>query len=69
MSIIDVKAGDQACDAASEDLYAKLGKAGLDVIYDDTDDRARAEFATADLMGIPSQLIVGPRSIANGEVN
>jgi prolyl-tRNA synthetase len=63
-----MKTGDQACDAASGDLYAKLGKAGLDVIYDDTDDRAGAKFATADLIGIPTQVIVGPRSIANGEV-
>ena len=68
VSIINMKTGDQGCDAASEDLYAKLGKAGLDVIYDDTDDRAGAKFATADLIGIPTQIIVGPRSIANGEV-
>ena len=68
VSIINMKAGDTACDNASEDLYARLGKAGLDVIYDDTDDRAGAKFATADLIGIPVQIVVGPRSIANGEV-
>jgi prolyl-tRNA synthetase len=68
VAIINMKTGDQACDSASGDLYAKLGKAGLDVIYDDTDDRAGAKFATADLIGIPTQIIVGPRSIANGEV-
>ena len=68
VSIINMKTGDQACDAASEDLYARLGKAGLDAIYDDTDDRAGAKFATADLIGVPVQIIVGPRSIANGEV-
>jgi prolyl-tRNA synthetase len=68
VSVINMKTGDQACDAAAEDLYAKLSKAGLDVIYDDTDDRAGAKFATADLIGIPSQIVVGPRSIANGEV-
>jgi prolyl-tRNA synthetase len=68
VAIINMKAGDSACDAASGDLYAKLGNAGLDVIYDDTDDRAGAKFATADLIGIPTQIIVGPRSIANGEV-
>ena len=68
VSVINMKTGDAACDGACEDLYAKLGKAGLDVIYDDTDDRAGAKFATADLIGIPSQVVVGPRSIANGEV-
>jgi prolyl-tRNA synthetase len=68
VSIINMKTGDQACDSASGDIYAKLGKARLDVIYDDTDDRAGAKFATVDLIGIPTQIIVGPRSIANGEV-
>lgn len=39
-----------------------------DVLYDDTDDRAGQKFATADLIGVPMQIIVGPRSAANGEV-
>lgn len=66
--IINMKAGDAACDAASEKLYGELTKAGKDVLYDDTDDRAGQKFATADLIGIPLQIIVGPRSIAAGEV-
>jgi prolyl-tRNA synthetase len=68
VSIINMKVGDQACDAASETLYASLSKAGLDVLYDDTDDRAGAKFATADLIGVPTQVVVGPRSVASGEV-
>lgn len=68
VSIINMKSGDAACDTASESLYAQLSKAGFDVLYDDTDDRAGAKFATADLIGVPTQVIVGPRSIANGEV-
>ncbi|MDB5553249.1 MAG: proS [Rhizobium sp.] len=66
--IINMKVGDQACDAASEGLYASLSRAGLDVLYDDTDDRAGAKFATADLIGVPTQIVVGPRSVASGEV-
>lgn len=66
--VINMKAGDAACDAACEKLYADLSKAGKDVLYDDTDDRAGQKFATADLIGVPVQIIVGPRSIANGEV-
>lgn len=66
--IINMKAGDAACDGACETLYSKLGKAGFDALLDDTDDRAGAKFATADLIGVPVQIIVGPRSIANGEV-
>lgn len=66
--IINMKAGDAACDAACEKLYYQLSNAGKDVLYDDTDDRAGQKFATADLIGVPLQIIVGPRSVANGEV-
>ncbi|PZU73338.1 MAG: proline--tRNA ligase [Rhizobium sp.] len=66
--IINMKAGDAACDAACEKLYYSLSNAGKDVLYDDTDDRAGQKFATADLIGVPLQIIVGPRSVANGEV-
>ncbi len=66
--IINMKAGDTACDAACEKLYYSLSNAGKDVLYDDTDDRAGQKFATADLIGVPMQIIVGPRSAANGEV-
>jgi len=68
LSLINMKVGDAACDAACEQLYAALSKAGLDVLYDDRDERAGAKFATADLIGLPQQLIVGPRSIAEGAV-
>ncbi|SIP97667.1 prolyl-tRNA synthetase [Rhizobium sp. RU20A] len=66
--VINMKAGDNACDEASLKLYQALSNAGLDMLYDDTDDRAGAKFATADLIGVPQQIIVGPRGIANGEV-
>ena len=66
--VINMKAGDAACDSACEKLYGELMKAGVDVLYDDTDDRAGAKFAAADLIGAPMQVIAGPRSVANGEV-
>ena len=66
--VINMKPGDEACDRICEELYAKLGKAGKDVLYDDTDERAGTKFATADLIGVPVQVIVGPRSAASGEV-
>uniref|UniRef100_UPI00329723FC His/Gly/Thr/Pro-type tRNA ligase C-terminal domain-containing protein n=1 Tax=Salmonella enterica TaxID=28901 RepID=UPI00329723FC len=50
------------------DLYARLSSAGKDVLYDDTDQRAGGKFATADLIGLPWQVIVGPRGVAAGEV-
>ncbi len=66
--IINMKAGDADCDAACEKLYAAHQAAGLDVLYDDTDTRAGGKFATADLIGVPVQVIVGPRGVAAGEV-
>ncbi|TCR04609.1 proline--tRNA ligase [Neorhizobium sp. JUb45] len=66
--VITMKAGDEACDRVCDSLYTGLTNAGSDVLYDDTDDRAGTKFATADLIGVPVQLIVGPRSAATGEV-
>jgi len=68
VGLINMKPGDAAVDGACERLYAELGQAGLDVLYDDTDTRAGAKFATMDLIGLPWQLIVGPKSLAEGKV-
>jgi prolyl-tRNA synthetase len=51
-----------------EDAYTKLKSAGLDVLYDDTDDRAGAKFASADLIGSPWQMVVGPKGAEKGVV-
>ena len=68
IALINLKSGDQKVDAACEDLYAKLKKAGKDVLYNDTDDRPGAKFASMDLIGIPYQLVVGPRGLEKGLV-
>ena len=68
ISLINLKPGDAKVDAACEDLYAKLKKAGRDVLYDDTDDRPGAKFACHDLIGIPYQIVVGPRGLEKGLV-
>jgi prolyl-tRNA synthetase len=65
--LISLKAGDAETDAACEKLYAELNAAGIDVLYDDRDGGAGAKFATHDLIGIPYQLIVGPRGLKTGE--
>ncbi|HEY5818480.1 MAG TPA: proline--tRNA ligase [Mesorhizobium sp.] len=66
--IINMKTGDADCDRISEQLYVAYQAAGADVLYDDTDQRAGGKFASADLIGIPRQIIVGPRGAAAGEV-
>ena len=68
VGLVNLKAGDAAVDAACEDLYAKLKAAGVDVLYDDTDDRPGSKFATMDLIGLPWRLVVGPKGLANGQV-
>lgn len=67
VGLINMKPGDADCDAACETLYAELQAAGLDVLYDDEDTRAGAKFATMDLIGLPLQVIVGPRGAKSGE--
>jgi len=54
--------------AASEQLYTQLNDAGLSVLLDDRDLRAGSLFADADLIGIPHQVIVGERNLAEGLV-
>ena len=66
--LINLKAGDAETDAACDKLYAELTAAGLDMLYDDRDQPAGSKFATADLVGIPYQLILGPRGLKTGEV-
>jgi prolyl-tRNA synthetase len=68
ISLLNLKVGDTNTDAACDDLYGKLSAARLDVLYDDTPERPGAKFATHDLIGIPSQIIVGPRGIEKGLV-
>ncbi len=66
--ILNLRAGDEAADAACEDAYAKLSEAGLDPLYDDTSERPGGKFATADLIGLPYQIVIGPRGLKEGKV-
>jgi len=68
VGLVNLRSGDAACDRACEDLFAKLRGAGKDVLYDDRDERAGAKFADMDLIGVPWQLIVGPRGLKTGVV-
>ncbi|MCW4114535.1 proline--tRNA ligase [Aurantimonas sp. MSK8Z-1] len=68
VGLINMKPGDADCDRICDELYARLGAAGQHVLYDDGDTRAGAKFATMDLIGLPLQVIVGPRGAKSGEV-
>jgi prolyl-tRNA synthetase len=63
-----MRVGDEACDEACDQAYAALELAGIDTLYDETEDRAGAKFARMDLIGLPWQIVVGPRGLKNGVV-
>ena len=64
--LINLRQGDEATDAACEKLYGELMNAGVEVLYDDTTERAGEKFARMDLIGLPWQVIVGPRGLKEG---
>jgi prolyl-tRNA synthetase len=68
VGLINLKAGDAATDGACEALYKELQEAGIETLYDDTDERAGGKFKTMDRIGLPWQLIVGPKGLEKGEV-
>ena len=68
VGLLHLKHGDARVDAACESLYARLRAAGLSVLLDDTDERPGAKFARMDLVGLPWQVLVGPRGLDAGSV-
>jgi prolyl-tRNA synthetase len=66
--ILNLKQGGADTDPACEQLYAQLRGKGIDTLYHDLDERPGPKFATADLIGVPWQVLVGPRSLAEGKV-
>ena len=68
VGLINLKRDDAACTAACDALYAQLQGAGVEVLYDDTDERPGAKFATMDLIGLPWSLTIGPRGLKAGKV-
>ena len=68
VGLLHLKHGDARVDAACESLYASLRSAGVSVLLDDTDERPGAKFARMDLIGLPWQVLVGPRGLDSGMV-
>jgi prolyl-tRNA synthetase len=68
VGLISLNVGDQKTAQVCEDLYRKLTAAGVEVLYDDSEERAGAKFSTFDLIGLPWQVLVGPRGLASGQV-
>jgi prolyl-tRNA synthetase len=68
VALLNLKQGAAETDAACEQIYRDLTAKEVEVLYDDRDERAGGKFATADLIGLPWQVMVGPRSLAEGKV-
>jgi prolyl-tRNA synthetase len=68
VGVVNLRPGDAAVDAACAQAYAALTAAGKEPLLDDTDERPGGKFAAMDLIGLPWQLIIGPRGLAEGNV-
>jgi len=68
VGLINMRVDDARCTGAADDLYAKLQAAGIETLYDDRDERGGAKFATMDLIGLPWQIVIGPKGLEKGVV-
>ena len=68
VGLVTMRGDDEASVAAADDIYAKLTAAGIEVLYDDRDERGGVKLGSMDLIGLPWQLIIGPRGLAQGLV-
>jgi prolyl-tRNA synthetase len=68
VGLINMRADDGNVTSAADEIYGRLREAGVETLYDDRDERGGAKFATMDLIGLPWQLIVGPKGLERGVV-
>ncbi len=66
--VIALDPRDEAVMNAAEQIHDQLAAAGIDVLFDDRDERAGFKFKDADLIGIPLRIVVGGKNIADGKV-
>ena len=68
IGLVNLRPDDATTTALVEDLYARLRALGVEVLLDDRDERAGVKFATMELIGLPWQVVVGPRGAAEDKV-
>ena len=68
VGLVTMRADDEASVTAAESLYERLNLAGVETLYDDRDERGGVKLGSMELIGLPWQLVVGPRGIAAGTV-
>ena len=67
VGIINLGKNDEKCKKVSENIYQQLRSNNIDVIYDDRDESAGRKYADMDLIGIPYQIILGPRDLESNK--
>jgi prolyl-tRNA synthetase len=67
VGLININTGNDACVKVCDELYSKLRTQNVSVLYDDRDERGGAKFAEMDLIGLPWQIRVGPKGLANNQ--
>ena len=68
VGLINLRYGDDACTNTCDDMYSSLNEAGIEVLYDDRDKKAGVKFADMDLIGLPWQIVIGPKGVKEGIV-
>jgi prolyl-tRNA synthetase len=68
VGLVNLRPSDARTTALADKLYAALGTAGIDTLYDDREESPGAKFAAMDLIGLPWQIVAGPRGAAAGTV-
>ncbi len=68
VGLVSLRPNDKATAETADRLYHKLAEAGVETLYDDVEDSPGAKFAAMDLIGLPWQLILGPRGVKAGTV-
>ena len=66
VALLSLQPADPQVAEACDRLHAELEKAGIEVLYDDRDERPGVKFKDADLVGIPYRIAVGKKGIAEG---
>ncbi len=66
MELLPLNMKDSRTVETAERLYLELKEGGFDVLIDDRDERAGVKFKDADLIGIPTQIIIGEKNLREG---
>jgi prolyl-tRNA synthetase len=68
VAVLDLQQDDQNVVATATRIYDELTAAGVEVLYDDRNERAGVKFKDADLIGLPFRIAVGKKGLAEGVV-